>query len=512
MISEIHAENMKTALDYANGDWSTFADEVLSAGLDQAQIEILRSFQHNRLTVVRSGHARGKDYVAATAALCFLFLRPPCKVVCTGPTGRQVHDIMMDEISKQYNNARIPLGGNLLDMRINIGDGWFLVGFKAREKHETEWTGYHAPNVAVIITEASEIEASTMKSVRGLLTGNSRLLLVGNPTLTAGPFYEAFQNAVPADAGPPGPGQYAGYTLNCLDAPNVVSGRIEIPGQVDRIWIRECLNTPGWARRISETEADPEKADFEFEKVWYRPTDTARVKILGLFPLQATDTLVPLSWVEASHKRWSEWKNGGSRRKKGTPLRLGVDIAGMGRDLSTKIHRYENVVEEIQAAARQPLMKTTGEIWNLVRHTVRGRAFVDGLGEGAGVCSRLKELDPDGDHVVSVKFSESADGLTDFTGERTFANMRAYCYWAIRDALDPEFGGCLALPPMPELTQDLTSVIWTTRSDGKIILEKKESLKDRIGRSPDYGDGLAQTYYPDRRGGYVGDARDATPD
>ena len=74
--------------------------------------------------------------------------------------------------------------------------------------------------------------------------------------------------------------------------------------------------------------------------------------------------------------------------------------------------------------------------------------------------------------------------------------MRAYCYWAIRDALDPQCNSNLALPPIDELTQDLTEPRWSFRSDGKILLEEKSEIKKRLGRSPDYGDALALTYYP----------------
>ena len=117
-------------------------------------------------------------------------------------------------------------------------------------------------------------------------------------------------------------------------------------------------------------------------------------------------------------------------------------------------------------------------------------AFIDSLGEGAGVFSRLMELQV---NAIGVKASESAKGLTDITEQRTFANMRAYLYWALRDALDPALGGKLALPPVDELTQDLTEVHWSTRSNGDIIIEEKDKIKKRLGRSPDYGDAVANT-------------------
>lgn len=57
-------------------DWNIFVRDVLKARLDKEQQAIITSVQHNRLTAVASGTARGKDFVAACASLCFLYLTP----------------------------------------------------------------------------------------------------------------------------------------------------------------------------------------------------------------------------------------------------------------------------------------------------------------------------------------------------------------------------------------------------------------------------------------------------
>ena len=104
-------------------DWNKFAAEVLKAKLDKEQQAILSSVQHNPMTAVASGTARGKDFVAAVAAMCFLYLTPRfdksgnlvgnTKVAMTAPTGRQVDVIMIPEISRLFRNAGegvLPMG------------------------------------------------------------------------------------------------------------------------------------------------------------------------------------------------------------------------------------------------------------------------------------------------------------------------------------------------------------------------------------------------------------------
>ncbi|MBA7608787.1 hypothetical protein ES703_15969 [subsurface metagenome] len=269
-----------------------------------------------------------------------------------------------------------------------------------------------------------------------------------------------------------------------MNAVNVRAKKILIPGQVDWGWIDEKIRKPGWVVEISEGEANRDACDFKWEGKWYRPNDLFLVKVMGEFPRATEDTLIPLSWVELANDRWHDLEGKGKGK-----LKLGVDVAGMGRDLTVFAFRRGNVIERLKVYSKQDHMVTVGKIKNeLIKE--EDSAFVDSLGEGAGVFSRLVELQV---NTIGVKASESAKGLTDLTEQRTFANMRAYLYWALRDALDPALGGELALPPVDELTQDLTEVHWSTRSNGDIIIEEKDKIKKRLGRSPDYGDAVANT-------------------
>ena len=56
-------------------DWCLFAKEVLNARLDEEQKAILRAVQTEKMVAVASGTARGKDYIAAVAAMCLMYLK-----------------------------------------------------------------------------------------------------------------------------------------------------------------------------------------------------------------------------------------------------------------------------------------------------------------------------------------------------------------------------------------------------------------------------------------------------
>lgn len=462
--------------------WNEFAKDVLNARLDREQREILRTIQHNSKVSIRSGNGRGKDYVACIAAISFLYLNCPSKVVLTGPTYRQVIDIMMAEIKKIHNSTTIPLGGIVLNDHIKFAEDptWYLVAFRAKDsadKSEVEWSGYHSPNLMVIVTEASGVEQFVFNAIEGILTGNSKEVLTFNPTRVTG---EAYQSSKSDD--------YIHFRLNSMNAVNVRAKKILISGQVDWRWVNSHVNKSGWTTQIDKYQARKDMSDFRWGEKWYRPSTLFLVKILGEFPRESEDTLIPLSWIEAANQRWREWEK---RSISMGPLKLGVDVAGMGRDSTVFTFRRESIVERFKEYSKQDHMVTVGKVKNeLIKK--EDYAFIDALGEGAGVYSRCVEQKM---NVFGFKSSFSAKELTDATGQRSFANMRAFAFWCIRDALDPSLNGDLALPPIDELTQELSEMHYLVRSNGDILMEEKEKIKKRIGRSPDYADSLSTTYF-----------------
>jgi hypothetical protein len=172
-------------------DWNYFASDYLHVTLDEEQKEALRVIQHNPKVAISSGTSRGKDYLMAVAAICFLYLTPEwdetgkmvsnTKVALTAPTGRQVKDIMRPEINRVFANSD-PLPGWCTgnDIRTEFTE-WFLTGFKADENKTEAWTGFHAANVFVGVTEATGLPQKIYDAIEGNLQGNSRLVIVLKP-------------------------------------------------------------------------------------------------------------------------------------------------------------------------------------------------------------------------------------------------------------------------------------------------------------------------------------------
>ena len=223
-------------------------------------------------------------------------------------------------------------------------------------------------------TEATGIVDDTFEAIEGNLQGDSCLLLVFNPNTNIG--YAARSQKAK---------RWKKFCLNSLTAPNVREKKNIIPGQVDYEWVKERVEI--WCEPIRTEDISEKENDFEFEGQWYRPSDLFRKKVLGQFPKVDEDSLIPLQWIELAQERWKNYHLGNRNY-----CRLGVDVAGMGRDCSVYCFRYNNYVEKFDkhnSGGRADHMKVAGKAMNVTKNTTGTMIFIDTIGEGAGVYSRV---------------------------------------------------------------------------------------------------------------------------
>jgi hypothetical protein len=114
-----------------------------------------------------------------------------------------------------------------------------------------------------------------------------------------------------------------------------------------------------------------------------------------------------------------------------------------------------------------------------------------GGGYGGAVTLRLKDND-----IKPMAFNGANESRTKTKdGQLGFANRRAETWWRFREALDPDQpdGSAIALPPDPELRADLCTPTWKLMARG-ILLESKEDIRKRLGRSPGKGDAVVMAW------------------
>lgn len=212
--------------------------------------------------------------------------------------------------------------------------------------------------------------------------------------------------------------------------------------------------------------------------------------------------VIPTAWVMAAMARWEKDRDerGGTGTADHGPLtHLGVDVARGGKCQTVLAPRHGNWFAPLHKhkgkdTADGPTV--AGLVLMALGQHPGARVHIDSIGVGASAYDSLKAVTSYRLHLWGVVSSESSD-RTDRSGKLRFRNVRAECWWLFREALDPVKGDGLMLPPDRELLADLTAPRWKMTASG-VLIESKEELEKRLGRSPDVGDSVVYAAHPGR--------------
>jgi hypothetical protein len=168
-----------------------FATHILGIDLWPREIDILGSIKTHRRTVVKACHGVGKTFTLAVAALWWLARFRDGIVLTTSPTQRQVRTQLWSEIHRLVERAKVAypkLKTTELKFR---DDSNFAIGFSTNQTENFQ--GYHGKHVLIIVDEAPGIESGIFDAIAGTMAGGQvHIAMAGNPTITAGAFYDAF--------------------------------------------------------------------------------------------------------------------------------------------------------------------------------------------------------------------------------------------------------------------------------------------------------------------------------
>ncbi len=168
----------------------------------------------------------------------------------------------------------------------------------------------------------------------------------------------------------------------------------------------------------------------------------------------------------------------------------GLDVARMGNDASVLALRTGDVVRELIAwrglTTDASADRVVGELrargrplvndhWDVAGRKVRRiDLFGDSTGVGAGVMDGLRRLGA----KTAVDFVAAGQA----TDPARFANRRSEVAWIARTWLEDDR---LAIPPVPDLIEDLCALRWKLDPRGRTLLEPKDDFRRRVGRSSD---------------------------
>lgn len=432
------------------------------------QDDIMRRLVEHRRESARGPHGLGKTALVAWIFHWFALTNDGTtdwKIPITASAWRQLTKFAMPEIHKWAGMLRWDIIGRApynqrleltqLSLKLNTGEGFALAS-----DNSSLIEGAHASRILYIFDESKEIPVATWDSAEGAFsTGDTYWLSVSTPGEPQGRFYD-IQSRKPG---------YEDWDVRHVTLEEAIAA-----GRISAEWVE--------SRR----------------RQWGEQSAVFQNRVLGQFASSEADGVIPLTWIEKANERWNEWNDAKKSGvwPDGTEFIMpaftcvGADIARSGEDKTVFAMRYGQVVEEMRATVQEDLMQTTGRLMGILS-AHKGKAYVDVIGIGAGVVDRMRELKAD---VVPINASEHTDYM-DKSGELGFANVRSAMWWHMRELLDPASDNKIALPPDDLLTGDLVAPHWKVQSGGKVQVESKEDIKERIGRSTDYGDAVVMAFF-----------------
>ena len=455
MVHSQMSELQRSFIYYKNNP-SDFFKDVLKANLTDQQQKVIDglvdAINHRKGVSIRSGHGTGKSFLLAGLILWFISTRPHPKIIATAPTQHQLNDVLWSELALLNEKSLFKNFFTWTKTAFCLNESpesWFAVARSAARPENLQ--GFHAPYLMFIIDEASGVDPKILEVIEGTQTQEGCLIIMtGNPTRLNGGFYESFHSKRRF---------YKNYVFNSEES---------------------ILVEKGYCENLAE----------KFGK----DSDVYRIRVLGEFPKEEPDTLIPIHLCEAAAIREMDLPDISTYET----VEIGVDVARFGDDETVIYSRVGNVIREEVILRNRDLMHVSGEIIKTIEKFAGKTAYVniDESGLGSGVVDRVEEV------VKSRQIRAVITGVNNGAKAKddAFINTGSEMWFYMREKIKD-----IRIPNDNVLIGQLSSRKYRLSSSGKHMVEPKEQMKNRGLQSPDRADALVLCFrsfiYPkvDRR-------------
>ncbi len=266
------------------------------------------------------------------------------------------------------------------------------------------------------------------------------MLLIGNPTVPSGEFFDAFHRSR---------GLYSTIAISAFDTPAFTGEQVSeatLRNLVTRQWVEDA------ARR------------------WGEGSPIYEARVLGKFPSSTDDTVCPLGEVEAAVAR--------DVAPAAIPVTVACDVARFGSDETVIVVRRGGQVRVARSYRGRDTVQTVGELQRIVR---RLRA--------EGTPAQADQLRSSGEVRQVVAFN----GGSRAHRPRDYPNRRSEAWFELAAMLPG-----LDLEDDQDLIADLVAPRYVLDAAGRRVVEAKKDTKRRLGRSPDRGDAIVMAFAADR--------------
>lgn len=468
---------------------------------------MLQSILDNRYTLVKASHAVGKTFTAAVAESWWFDCWSQHIGYITAPTWEQSFGLTFKQLKALRRAKSLP--GVILERVIRdvdkLREGDHYVRALNAEKGEG-FQGEHSAPILIVIEEGVGVPKYIWDAIGGLMTNpECRVFAIGNPTDEATEFGIASQSSL-----------YNVMSISALNHPNIQAElrgkKPPFPDAVRLLWLYEMLEKECEVVDMASEDA------FEFvslpqiknalegravdlnEKWIYMPTAYFQGRVLGEFPTQADQQVIPRAWLK--------WQPRLEPQPDDKP-EIGSDVARFGDDRTTifvrrgpclmsgrEIRKMDGV--EVAHAcmddALAAVQEWKGAEWTAntppdeqikLAKTVQIKIDTTG-GPGMGPYFVLQAA---GYNAIGVNSTEPP------RNKEQYRNKRSELWFDVRSRAQEK------RLDYSRLRQDIRVKLereWSApkyKAPGYKIVEEKEKMKQRLGYSPDLADGANLAFY-----------------
>lgn len=441
---------------YPNHVWDGTPDPLAAA------FEAIRDWQD---VTIESGTGTGKSYGVAILILWFLACFENAECYTFAPTEDQLKLYIWKNITDLWPrfHAHFPQA-SLTSLTIRMLGGtnekWSAhgraVAIRAGEDVSTRAAGMHAEHMLLVYEETPGIDKSVLSAGKNTCTAPHNLrIAIGNPNHQLDALHTMSQEA-----------GVVAIRMSALDHPNVVT--------------RNPSLIPG---AISQGSIDKRRLDYGETSPVYQS------RVRGVSPEQASDALIRMEWLRAARVRYEA-----RQQLPRVVTGKGVDAANSEHgDRACIVDFADNVMVRCEAFQCPDSNALGTQVVNEARKWgLAGlRVGIDAIGVGAGTVNEARRLGfmvmalyAGGKPMTMIEKAEDGTPVEWSPDVNLFKNLRSQMYWQAREDLRK---GVIDVPYDKDLWDELVAPTFDDQSK-VVVVEPKDEIKLKLGRSPDKAD------------------------
>jgi hypothetical protein len=368
--------------------------------------------------------------------------------------------------------------------------GGRALGFGGIEQQSDVWKYAGKPRDLLCFDEVSHFTRDQYRTMRGWVRTTvpwqrTRVVATGNPPTTPEGEWVVEHWAPwldPTHPRPAEPGELRWFAT-------IDGAERELPGPEPIEHAGETIQPKSRTFIPARLEDNPSLGVAYRSELQAMPEPLRTQLLYGDFGLTLEDhpwQVIPTEWIRLALERWT----GDRSSEQGA---VGIDCARGGADQQVLASLRGVCFDKLQTWRGKDVPDGPAAAGLLAPHIEpSATAYVDVIGVGSSVYDQLRQQ---GVRCIAVNSAESApEHARDRTGRLRPRNMRSWAWWSLREALDPETGMDVALPPDRALAADLATPRYRIIGTDMIAVEPKEDIIKRLGRSPDRGDAVCYAW------------------